>query len=103
MFKKRGSAGQCNATQSPRSKYRYINVSFVDKPMAEFATWALRLKSFFEKTPAYPKGWLVLVNLCYASLWGVNVTISETEMSFQQFKPLGRLGGALVRLKAHRI
>jgi len=48
MFLKRGSAGQCNATQSPRSKYRCFNISLVDKPMAELATWALRLKVFRE-------------------------------------------------------
>jgi len=35
------------------------------------------VKNLFEKTPAYPKGWLVLGNLGYASLEGMNVTISE--------------------------
>jgi hypothetical protein len=34
-------------------------------------------KGFFEKTPAYPKGWRVLGNLVDVSLRGVRVTISE--------------------------
>jgi len=33
----------------------------------------------FEKTPAYPKEWLVLGNLVNASLLGAKVTISEIE------------------------
>jgi len=34
-------------------------------------------KIFFKKTPAYPKGWLVLENLGYASLEEVKVTVRE--------------------------
>jgi hypothetical protein len=49
------------------------------------------VKSLFEKTPAYPKGWLVLGNLGYASLWGVNVTVSESAGNVSlPIKPLGR-------------
>jgi len=68
MFYKAKSAGKYFTTQSPRSKYRCFNTSLVDEPMAELATWALRVKSFFGKMPAYPKGWLVLGNPGYASL-----------------------------------
>jgi hypothetical protein len=35
------------------------------------------VKSFFEKMSAYPKGWLVLWNLGYVSIWGVAAAISE--------------------------
>jgi hypothetical protein len=34
-------------------------------------------KHLFERTPAFPKGWQVLGNLGYASLWGVMVTDNE--------------------------